>query len=748
MPPAPTTEPMSAEHSAVLADFARTCKAAARSVSLYPATHPAIQASLSRVSAAAARLIPAGEVTLLVHPGALVIDGRAPVRPDPAIAELAELLHERLVGSLRIERAAEPLDWRALLLLLARAPEDMIAEGGIGKAWAATGRAHFEIREINYAEVLRERAGGDGAEWDRIIAYCLQGESASLDERALASLLDTLGDGSRFGELLDRLQTTEVAGGTSVGARSAALLQLIRRMMDASATRKGDEGAEVVLQTAAEAASRLTPDMLLALLGQARSPDPKQSQVAAAVVDRMSEDTIASFVAGSVVAERGATERLAQAFEALVPEIDRKERLLGLAKEEAEQSPLGQETGFEDLWQSAAGMLTSYSDKSYVSDEYARELSGARSQAIDVDRVSDDPPDRVQVWLATVGDAALRQLDLDLLLDLLRIEDDPARWRAIARAVASEIEHRTLIGEVGDAQRLAEAIVREMAEGGRAVLRPQAESAVDALAGGPLVRHVVLHFRKVEDAEVEPFNRLCHTLGIRVIRPLAEALAIEEHTRAIGRLRELLLAYGAAGRQAAEQLRHSSNPAVRRTAIDLLRVFGGREALPELSSMLDDAEPQVQREAIRAIVQIGTEEAYAVLEHALVAGSSSRETTLQQLIGLRDDKAAPLLCYVLNHSAPRGKLVEVHAHIVEALGGLSVHPESTRTLRTVLYRGDWWAPFRTAALRQAAAAALRRIGAAETLAVLDEAARTGNRGVRKAAKPYAGASPRREKERA
>ena len=168
-------------------------------------------------------------------------------------------------------------------------------------------------------------------------------------------------------------------------------------------------------------------------------------------------------------------------------------------------------------------------------------------------------------------------------------------------------------------------------------------------------------------------------------------------------------------------------------AIDLLRVFGGREALPELASMLDDADPQVQRESIRAIVQIGTNEAYAVLERALVAGSASRDTVLQELIGLRDDKAIPLLCYVLNHSAPRGKLVEVHTQIIEALGGLSAHQESTRTLRAVLYRGEWWAPYRTAALRRAAATALRRIGTPETLAVLEDAVAHGSRGVRSAA---------------
>ena len=136
-----------------------------------------------------------------------------------------------------------------------------------------------------------------------------------------------------------------------------------------------------------------------------------------------------------------------------------------------------------------------------------------------------------------------------------------------------------------------------------------------------------------------------------------------------------------------------------------------------------------------------------MLERALVAGSKTRETVLQELIGLRDDKAIPLLCYVLNHSEPRGKLVDVHAQIIEALGGLSAHQESTRTLRTVLHRGAWWAPYRTAALRRGAATALRRIGAPESIAVLEEAAVHGTRGVRTAARLQLELSARRERAR-
>src|SRR5438552_17323465 len=88
--PAPT-EPMSAPQSAALADFARTCKAAARSVSLYPATHPAIQASLGRVVNASHRLTQEGAARTTARRIALVTDARSPRTPDPPMGELATI---------------------------------------------------------------------------------------------------------------------------------------------------------------------------------------------------------------------------------------------------------------------------------------------------------------------------------------------------------------------------------------------------------------------------------------------------------------------------------------------------------------------------------------------------------------------------------------------------------------------------------------------------------------------------------
>ncbi|PYR69833.1 MAG: hypothetical protein DMF88_04690 [Acidobacteria bacterium] len=733
--PAPT-EPMSAEQSTALAEFARSCKTAARSVSLYPATHPAIKGALGRVVTASQRLTGAGDVTIAILPDLMVIEGKAPAKPDPAIGEFAELLHHRLVGELHISPGADAAEWRTFLLLLARSPEELLAEGGIAKVWAAAGQTHFAVREIDYAEVLRERKGSEGADWDRIIEFCLQGNDATVEERVLDAVIAAL-DADRFAELVKAVQSVE-GKSASIGARAAALLNLIRKAIDRLREQdRLDEAA--VLQSVADSAGQMTPDMMLSFLQQAKEERQRgdDAPLAAPIVDRIGDNTIAEFVAGSVVAERGASQRLALAFQALVPELERKERLLDLAKAVAQQTPMGTESGFNNLWHGAAELLTSYSYESFVSEEYARELSGSREQALEVERVSDDPPERIQTWLASVSDTAVRELDLALIQDLLRIEEDPASWQAIAAVASDELERRTLLGDIATAHALLDTLVAERGDQGRAPLRPAAESALAKLAGGPLIRHIVTHLRKVEDPEVEPLTRLCHTIGPSIVRPLAIALAAEENNRAIRRLRELLLSFGAAGRQSVEQLKHSANPGVRRMAIDLLRVFGGREALPELASMLDDADPQVQRESIRAIVQIGTNEAFAVLEHALVAGTASRATILQQLIALRDDKAASLLCYVLNHTAPRGNLVAVHAQIVEAIGNLAANPDSIRTLRVILYRGEWWAPFRTAALRHAAAAALQRLGTSEAVDVLNEAASQGGRGVRNVARRYA-----------
>ena len=383
-----------------------------------------------------------------------------------------------------------------------------------------------------------------------------------------------------------------------------ALLRLLGRIAEGVLAHE-PEKLEAVLSNIAVAAGRLSPEVMLEVLTHRSDKPPEQGvNVIDGMVTRMTDATVSQFVARSIVEKRGATERLAAAFQTLVPEADRRERLLGLARDEVAASPLGADTSFPDLWQRATDMLTSYSDEPFVGDAYARELTTARERAADAERIADDPPEQVAAWVSSVSDAALRAADLDLLLDLLRIEQDPERYRDVLDPAVAHVNDLVLLGDFEGAAPVVAALATESGPEGRPTHRAGAALAVERLLQGPLMAHLVGHLRTVDDDGFAHARTLCLTLGPITIRPLAEALSVEQRGRGFRRLTELLVGFGKAGRDAAEQLKASANPAVRRTAIYLLREFGGNDALAELTSLLDDGDPNVQREAVRAIAVI------------------------------------------------------------------------------------------------------------------------------------------------
>jgi HEAT repeat protein len=258
---------------------------------------------------------------------------------------------------------------------------------------------------------------------------------------------------------------------------------------------------------------------------------------------------------------------------------------------------------------------------------------------------------------------------------------------------------------------------------------------------------MVGHLRTVDDDVAGEAKQLCHVLGGGIIRPLADALAAEERGRAFRRLTDILVSFGSLGQDAVEQLKSSPNPAVRRTAIHLLREFGGNAALPELARLIDDNEPNVQREAIRAIVNIGTNEAFAVLEQALAKGNEkSREAVSAAIMTTRDERAIPLFGYILRNRDYRRTLRPIYEAAIEALGALG-GPDAVDALKSALHDGEWWAPFRTSAIRALIAEALVTTRAPEAADALQEAAVNGTRGVRAAARNALTRRPRRPSEK-
>ena len=744
-----TTDPvetLTPDEAQRLGDFARACKAAARIVALYPATHPAIQTSLRRVAETSERLRGAGVAQVTVLPDSLQLAGRGPAKADSSLGELATLLHSHLIGELRITGELTNTAWHTFLTLLSKTTEDVRAEGGIESAWLAAGGGAIEVRQIDYSEVLRERSGSAEGGWDQIIANYLQGEFSDLDDQAMGALLEIAEDGTRFKEFTEQLVSK--ASDASFSGQKEVVLRVLQALADFVA-RQHPEQLDQILNQIAGVLPRLTPDLVITLIttGVPMTDGQPGIDLPGEVRSRLSDQTVAEFVAQSVSRDHGATARLAQAFQALVPDEDERTQLLEMAEREAANLPIGRQPEFPDLWKSAAGMMTTYSDSRFVSDEYGRELATARAHAVEVERVSDDPPERVQAWLSTLDPEAIRKLDHQLLLDLLTIEKRADAWRHVLEAALKTIEQHVLAGNLALAQELLDVIVAASADD-----QPFAEparQALDRVRSGPLMRNVVVYTRQAQDSDVQKVSTFCRTLGPSVIGALAEALASEQGA-AVKRLRDILLSFGAAGRAYAYELRSSANPAVRRTAIELLRAFGGADALPDLAALLEDAEAAVQREALRAIVQIGTTEAYATLQEALKSGNArTRDAIMQVLVSTRDERAAPLFVFILEHIDHRGSLEGVCLSAMEALGKVGGDPDSVQALTRMMYRGEWWAPMRTNRLRSAAAAALRATGSDEAQRALEQAVSDGPRGVRRIARAALSApAPRAPQRRA
>ncbi len=725
-------EPLNSQDAGQLIDLARSCRAAARAVSLYPAEHPAIATSLDRLAFVCQRALAAGPWLLTVTPTEILLREQRLSRTDAGVAELAALLHAHQIAQLVVQAGADGEQWLRFLRLLALPPEDLQRQGGIARVWATSGGRHIEIRELDYAAVLRDRQAGDDASWDLILKNCLQGESVDLDQAALDMLVEIAGDPTKLADLARRLEEQASDEDGVVRSPAAALLVMLKSVIELIA-RTEPSRLEPILDNVTTAAGRFSPDVMIELLAS-RSASNVSTPVdlVGEIVTRMNDTRIAGFVANSVIVSRGATARLAEAFLALVPEPARRHQLLGLAREEVATSPLGGEKEFDRLWQGVQDLLGSYTDDAYVSKDYARDLTTARSRASEIDVITDDPSERIAGWLATVSDAAVRELDLQLLLDLLTLEGDGIRWREISDLVVTHVDDLLLIGDFSAAARLVNGLAAVTVDDTETGRQRAALMAIDRVINGQALVHIVYHLHALDDDDFAHVKNLCLSLGAGVIRPLTEMLAQHERTRVRQRLTDLLLAFGALGRQSVEQLKSSPNPSVRRVAVYLLREFGGTDALPDLASLLDDTEPHVQREAVRAILQIGTDDAYAVLERALRSGSAqSRETILHQLDTAGDERAAPLFSYIVRRGDYRKGLRPIYLRAVSALGRLG-GDEAVDALKIGLYRGEWWAPFRNAELRKAAARSLRQIGTPRATDVLAEAAESGSRRVRAA----------------
>ena len=218
------------------------------------------------------------------------------------------------------------------------------------------------------------------------------GDSRSaLDEKALASLLEIARDPERLGEFMNRLQERARATGQSIEVQKHAVLRLLKNLA-AYALQHAPDDFDEIMTNVATSTTRLNAEVMLGLLTE---PPPKAGasgrvedgiDIGGELRSRFNEEQLGAFVAENVARDRGATGRLAEAFNSLATSDDQRRTALLLAEERVSLTPLGSDPQFNEIWADTVSMLMSYSDADYVPDEYDRELTSAREMAVEVNR--------------------------------------------------------------------------------------------------------------------------------------------------------------------------------------------------------------------------------------------------------------------------------------------------------------------------------------------------------------------------
>ena len=130
MTDAPAPQALDDQRAAHLTDFARRYSAPARAVSLYPAGHTSVEAAVTRLVETADRVTSGQEFCLTVLPHGLLLDRLPPAKSDPAVPELARLLHQHLISGFVLHDGGDATTWQTLLSLLGRPPEEVRQAGG------------------------------------------------------------------------------------------------------------------------------------------------------------------------------------------------------------------------------------------------------------------------------------------------------------------------------------------------------------------------------------------------------------------------------------------------------------------------------------------------------------------------------------------------------------------------------------------------------------------------------------------
>ena len=734
MPSQPEVAKLSPELVQGVTQLARALMAAARNWTLYPPEHPAVRASSQKFSKAIQETTTGAVFSIIITPETLLIEG-IPVPVSQPITEAALLLHDRDILQITFGGAVPTDAIHKFLTLLSKDTAALREGGGPEVIWGREGHKSITLEQIDYRKVLEDR---DVDKWERrhddiwrsIVSTIVLGQK-TLDEVAQQRLLGIACDAEQVGDLAAAVMASKCApdGSPLITTQAATVLAAFRHLTSIVGVKAPDQAGEV-MRNLASAAATLDPHVVMQMMQS--EDDPAESvkvvQGMAAAFDDMK---VAQLLATALATEGQATSRLAQVFDTIASDTERKQRVLTLTRTLLSETSFGQSKDFKAIWASMDELLISYNEKPYVSEQYKASLDGGGARSEEM--AARDLPKELPEWMDSLGQQNVRTLSVTLIIDLLKLERDAERAAEIADDMTALGEDLLMSGDFPEVCDVTVALSHAAADEAFVARAPCGE-ALMSLATSHAMHETVGVLGDLDAEQVKLFGEICLTVGPASVDALGATLRIEAETPARLRAADIIVSFRAGAVPRLAPFLDEERWVVQCHAADVLGRIGSPEAVPLLQPLLRRGNPKVLRHAISALAGINDPAAARAIHTVLrTATGEMRRAVIDALVAGRDVRVVPMLVRILDESEPLGK---DHAVVLDTLGALKhVHTDNAvRPIAGVMRHKRWFARRRTRNLKNTAVDALAVIGSDASRKALDDAAVSGDRLLRKIVK--------------
>ncbi|MBI2833759.1 MAG: HEAT repeat domain-containing protein [Acidobacteria bacterium] len=720
---------LSPEQTRTVGAVARALLSAARTWSLYPPEHPAVGASLDRLTGALGEATMPGALMLGVTPDALLINGVSATSSD-GLAEAARFLHDRDIVELSFAADVPHASVASLLRLLRLDGETLRERGGPATIWAEHGDPHIGVEQIDYKEVLEDHASVVRKDdvWYAIVRTILD-RKKTFDEEAQQRLLEIVGNIDAIRALASDVMAPNCAadGSPMIAAQAAAVLAAYRQLANVISV-LAPERFEEILRNLADATTGMNEGVVIEMLrAEDREDDGTLLRQIAATFD---EEKVAQLLATVLAMQGQASVRLADVFETLAPDEERRTRLLTQTRSALAAQLSADGDRFSAIWRSVEELLVTYDDRRFVSGAYRGQLDGVAARAETM--AAGEMPEELDDWLQTIAQDNVRRLSVTLMIDLLRSERDEGSVSEIATELGALTEDLLLAGDLETANKVGRLLSRR-AGSDHALGHQACRGVLDGLARSAALAELFDCLADLDAGQFALLKGLCGHIGPLTIESLRNRLLVEEARPERVRATEIILTFGAVALTHVAPLVRHPDWFVRRNIAELLGAIGSPEAVPLLQPLLRGEDPRVIGPVFRAIANIDDPSAARAVQIVLrTATGEQRKAVVAVLMAERDPRVVPFLLRLLAASRPFGADHEIVLETLEALQVVGTD-QAVGTLVKLMRRNRWFAFKKSRAIKQAVVATLIKINTPKAMAAVQEASRRGDRRLRRAA---------------